>query len=101
MVVDRLSKYVHFTSLSHPYTAVSVAKIFFDTVFKLHGLQETITSDRDVVFTNSFWRELFRLSGTKLQLSTAYHPQSDGQTEAVNKILETHLRCWVGDCSNK
>ncbi|XP_073050542.1 transposon Ty3-G Gag-Pol polyprotein isoform X1 [Primulina eburnea] len=101
VVVDRLSKYAHFLALSHPYTAVHVARIFFDHVFKLHGLAETIVTDRDVTFTSSFWKELFRLSGSQLCFTSAYHPQSDGQTEAVNRIVEMYLRCFTGDYPTK
>jgi len=74
VVVERFSKYTHLLPLAHPYTTMSVARLFFDNIFKLHGLPETIVSDRDVTFTSLFWTELFRLSGTKLAFSTAYHP---------------------------
>lgn len=59
VVVDRFSKYAHFIALSHPYTAISVAQAFFRDIFRLHGIPETIVSDRDKVFCSIFWRELF------------------------------------------
>lgn len=74
---------------------------FFDQIFKLHGLPETIVSDRDVTFTSSLWTEIFRLSGTKLIFISAYHPQSDGQTEVVNRTIEVYLRCFTSDQPRK
>ncbi|XP_035547375.1 uncharacterized protein LOC118348911 [Juglans regia] len=97
VVVDRLSKYAHFMSLKHPFTAAQAALLFFNNVFKLHGLPKTIVSDRGSTFTSSFWKELFRLQGVNLSYSSTYHPQSDGQTEAVNKCLEHFLRSLSGD----
>ena len=75
-VMDRLTEYVHFVPLSHPYTATKVALLFFFflNVFKLHGMPTVIVSDRDAIFTSNFWLELFRLQGTELAMSTAYHP---------------------------
>lgn len=92
VVVDRLTKYGHFYAISASYTAIQVAKVFFREVFILHGLPKTIISDRDSKFMSAFWQEIFRLSGTKLTPSTSYHPQTDGQTEIVNKWLEGYLR---------
>jgi hypothetical protein len=97
VVVDRLTKYAHFLPLRHPFTAASVSKVFIDNVVKLHGVPLTIISDRDRVFTCHFWRELIKALGTKLNYSTAYHPQTDGQSERVNQYLKQYLRCAVQD----
>jgi hypothetical protein len=71
-VVDRLSNYAHFIPLGHPYTAESVARVFFGEIVRLHGLPESIVSDRDPVFTSVFWQALFKASGSKLLLSSAF-----------------------------
>ncbi|BAF14549.1 Os04g0389000, partial [Oryza sativa Japonica Group] len=96
-VVDRFSKFAHFIPMAHPYTATSVAAAFFSEIVRLHGVPASIVSDRDPVFTSTFWRELFRLAGVRLNLSSAFHPQSDGQSEVTNKIIAMYLRCLTGD----
>ena len=97
VVVDRLSKYSHFCALNHPYTASSVAQIFMDQIFRLHGIPSSIVSDRDATFRSHFWTELFHLTGTKLKMSSGYHPQIDGQTKVTNKFLETYLHCFTSE----
>jgi len=74
VVVDRLSKYAHFCTLPHPFTTSTVAQIFMDQVLKLHGMPHSIVSNQDPNFTTNFWQELFKLQGTQLHLSLAYHP---------------------------
>lgn len=83
-VVDRFSKYAHFIPLAHSYTAESVTKAFFADIVRLHGVPASIVSDRDVVFTSRFWKALFAASGSRLHMSSAFHPQMDGQSKAVN-----------------
>jgi len=101
VVVDRFTKYGHFLALAHPFTAAGIAKLFFDNIYKLHGLPDSIVSDRDKIFTSLFWQELFKLVKVSLRLSTSYHPQTDGQSERVNQCLETFLRCFVHSCPSK
>jgi hypothetical protein len=95
VVVDRLTKFAHFFSIPMDYSTSQVADLFFREVFRLHGLPKTIVSDRDNRFMSTFWQELFRLVGTKLTPSTSYHPQTDGQTEIVNKWVEGYLQNYV------
>lgn len=73
-VVDSFSKYCHFIALGHPYTVETVTQAFFTDIVRLHGVPQSIVSGRDPVFTSTFWRELMRLLGTKLHMTSAFHP---------------------------
>lgn len=97
VVVDRFSKGVHLGALPTGFTAFKVTSLFLDIICKLHGFPKSIVSDRDPIFVSKFWRELFRLSGTRLRLSTTYHPQSNGQMEVMNRIIEQYLCCFIHD----
>jgi transposase InsO family protein len=101
VVVDRYSKYAQFFALKHPFSATTVEQVFLDNVVKLHGTPKSLVSDRDKKFTSHFWRSLFQSLNTKLALTTAYHPQSDGKSERVNQCLEMYLRCVIHDCPAK
>jgi len=93
VVVDRFTKYAHFLALSHPFTVQDVVTIFIDNIFKLHGTPVVVVTDRDRIFTSTLWQALFKSMEIKLHLSTAYHPETDSQTERVNQCLENYLRC--------
>ena len=80
-------------ALSHPYTAASLAQVFLDNVFKLHGAPSEIISDRDPLFIFGFWKEFVRVLGVEQKLTSAYLPQTDGQSEVLNRCLETYLCC--------
>ena len=93
--VDRFSKMVHLTAVSETITADGSARVFVDTIFRLHGMPLEIVSDRDPRFTAAFWQAVFKRLGTRLKMSTADHPQTDGQTERVNRVLEELLRSYA------
>jgi hypothetical protein len=101
VVVDKLSKFAHFIPMRHPFTTATVARLFMDHVYRLHGMPLAIISDCDRIFTSAFWKSLFSLFGTSLRMSTAYHLQTDGQTERVNQCLETFLRYFAPSCPSK
>ncbi|KAE9066105.1 hypothetical protein PF007_g28602 [Phytophthora fragariae] len=93
--VDRFSKMVHLAPVAAEVTADESVELFLDLVFRHHGLPESIVSDRDPRFTSAFWTRLFALLGTRLLMSTAAHPETDGQTERVNRVLEDVLRSYA------
>ncbi|KAA3480533.1 reverse transcriptase [Gossypium australe] len=97
VVVDRLTKYGHFFALAHPFTELTGAKEYLIQIYKVHGIPESIISERDRIFLSNIWQELFRHLCSKLQLSIAYHPQIDGQIEILNKCLEGYLRCMISE----
>ena len=78
VVVDRLNKYAHFVTLSHPFSPIIVAQAFMDHIYRLNGIPNTIVSNRDKEFLNTFWQELFKCLGIRLNMSTSYHLQFDG-----------------------
>jgi hypothetical protein len=93
--VDRLSKMIHVEPTTSTVDAPGVAKIMFKTILRHHGLPVTIVSDRDTRFTSQFWTSLHKLCGTRLAMSTAYHPQTDGQTERANRTIIEMLRGYA------
>ena len=93
--VDKLSKMAQFMPTTTHITTKGTARLFRDHVYKIHSLPKVILSDRDARFTSRFWDALHGLLGTKLAMSTAFHPQTDGQTKRVNRILEDMLRHYV------
>ena len=95
VVVDRFTKMAHLIGLEQNATAKDVANVFLREVWKLHGLPTEIISDMDAKFSREFWESLCKSLNIKRRMSTAYHPQIDGQTERTNQVLEGYLRNFV------
>jgi hypothetical protein len=96
VVVDRLTKVARFIPTVTTVTASGVAELFFKEIFGNYGLPREIICDRDRKFVSEFWKSLFKLCGTKINMSSAYHPETNGQTERTNRSLEDMLRMYVG-----
>ncbi|WVZ77009.1 hypothetical protein U9M48_024914 [Paspalum notatum var. saurae] len=92
VVVDRLTKVAHFIPVKTTYSGAKLAELYMSRIVCLHGVPKKIVSDRGTQFTSHFWKRLHESMGTKLNFSSAYHPQTDGQTERTNQILEDMLR---------
>ena len=95
VIVDKLTKYAIMVPFKESYKADQLAFVLLDRLIRDHGIPKSITSDRDKLFTSNYWKTLIAAIGTKLRMSTAYHPQTDGQTERANQTMEAYLRHYV------
>ena len=100
VIVDKLTKYAIMIPYKESYNASQLGFILLDRLIRDHGIPESITSDRDKLFTSNYWKTLVASIGTKLRMSTAYHPQTDGQTERTNQTMEVYLRHYVNKRQN-
>ena len=98
VVVDRFTKMAHFVPTTEKTMAEGLARLFRDNVWRLHRLPKSIISDRGPQFVAALMRELNEMLGIKTKLSTAFHPQTDGQTERMNQELEQYLRMFINHC---
>ncbi|CAI7823748.1 unnamed protein product, partial [Closterium sp. NIES-54] len=101
VVIDKFSKMGHFIPTHTTARTEETAKLFIKHIISQHGIPTTLISDRDPKFTSKFWKELMSLMGTRLAMSSAYHPQTNGQTERLNQIVEQLLRAACKDDINK
>ena len=101
VVIDKISKEAHFIPVKTTHKAFNIAEIFMKQIFHLHGIPKVIISNRDPKFTGNFWKSLFKGLNTTLNFSTSFHPQTDGQTERVNQVIEYMLRLYVREQPGK
>ena len=95
--MDRYTKSAHFLPMKTTYTVEQYAELYVKEIVRLHGAPRSIVSDKDPTFTSKFWESLQKAMGTQLRFSTAYHPQTDGQSERMIQVLEDMLRACVID----
>ena len=95
VIVDKLTKYAIMVPFKETYKADQLAFILLDRLIRDYGIPKSITSDRDKLFISNYWKILIGQIGIKLRMSTAYHPQTDGQTERANQTMEVYLRHYV------
>ena len=100
-IVDRFSKQAHFIPVKKTIKPHHMATLFISQIFKYHGLPKSIVSARDPRMTSLFWKGLFENMGTKLNFSSAYHPQTDGQSEIVNSTILDLLKSYVNEVDQR
>jgi hypothetical protein len=101
VVVDKLTRAAHFIPVNLTHKATNIVDVYMKQTARLYGIPNTIVSDKDPKFASKFWKGLFNGFGTKLNFSTAYHPESYGQIERVNQLIEDMLRMYVMDKPSK
>jgi hypothetical protein len=100
VIIDRFTKYAEMIPFHNKYTAEHLGYVILDRLIRHHGIPKTIISDRDKLFTSNYWTTLVALIGIKRKLSTAYHPQTDGQTERTNRTMKTYLKIYSNTSQN-
>jgi transposase InsO family protein len=95
VVVDRLTKMAYFMPCNKTVTSEETVRLFMDNIYMYHGLPDGIISDHGSQFISNFWQSLFKILKVKIKLSSAHHPQTDGQTERVNQVMEQYLYCTI------
>ena len=101
VVVDKLTKDGHFIPVNLTHKEANIVDVYMTEIARLHGIPKTIVYDKDPKFTSKIWKGLFNRFGTNLDFSTTYHPESDGQIEKVNQVIEDMLRMYVMDKPSK